>query len=93
MDTTGYRPTDPAPAGPPAVRARTLRKTYGTGEAAVHALDGVDVGCGSGVHAARPSAAPSARPVAVTPQVRARAAVRRAVLRLGKTCTRAVPSV
>lgn len=43
MDTTVYRPTDPAPAGPPAVRARTLRKTYGTGEAAVHALDGVDV--------------------------------------------------
>ncbi|MFF2832706.1 ABC transporter ATP-binding protein [Cellulosimicrobium cellulans] len=43
MDTTVYRPTDPAPAGPPAVRARSLRKTYGTGEAAVHALDGVDV--------------------------------------------------
>ena len=43
MDTTVYRPTDPAPAGPPAVRARSLRKTYGAGEAAVHALDGVDV--------------------------------------------------
>ncbi|MBD8080214.1 ATP-binding cassette domain-containing protein [Cellulosimicrobium arenosum] len=52
MDTTVYRPLDPADpadaagtpaAGPPAVRARSLRKTYGTGEAAVHALDGVDV--------------------------------------------------
>ena len=48
MDTTVYRPTDPAPDGgapaaPPAVRARALRKTYGSGEAAVHALDGVDV--------------------------------------------------
>jgi len=43
VDTTVYRPTDPAPAGPPAVRARSLRKTYGAGEAAVHALDGVDV--------------------------------------------------
>lgn len=48
MDTTVYRPTDPAPDGgapaaPPAVRARSLRKTYGSGEAAVHALDGVDV--------------------------------------------------
>ncbi|MFC8922676.1 ABC transporter ATP-binding protein [Cellulosimicrobium sp. NPDC057127] len=51
MDTSVYRPTEPAPdggpgtgtAGPPAVRARALRKTYGTGEAAVHALDGVDV--------------------------------------------------
>jgi len=43
VDTTVYRPADPAPAGPPAVRARSLRKTYGTGEAAVHALDGVDV--------------------------------------------------
>ncbi|MCB7137156.1 ABC transporter ATP-binding protein [Cellulosimicrobium marinum] len=45
-----YRPAHPAPdggapatAGPPAVRARALRKTYGSGEAAVHALDGVDV--------------------------------------------------
>jgi len=48
VDTTVYRPTDPAPDGgapaaPPAVRARALRKTYGSGEAAVHALDGVDV--------------------------------------------------
>ena len=51
MDTTVYRPAEPAPepgtgagtADPPAVRARALRKTYGTGEAAVHALDGVDV--------------------------------------------------
>jgi putative ABC transport system ATP-binding protein len=51
VDTTVYRPAEPAPdggpgagtAGPPAVRARALRKTYGTGEAVVHALDGVDV--------------------------------------------------
>lgn len=53
MDTTVYRPIDPAGDGttpgtvtspaPPAVRARALRKTYGSGEAVVHALDGVDV--------------------------------------------------
>ncbi len=56
-------------------------------------LDGVEVGCGSGVHAASPSTDPSARPVAATPQVRARVTVRGAVLRLGKICTYPVPSV
>jgi putative ABC transport system ATP-binding protein len=50
VDTTVYRPAEPAPDGGPgartagpAVRARALRKTYGTGEAVVRALDGVDV--------------------------------------------------
>lgn len=56
MDTTVYRSPDaPHPAGTPAtpstpatplapaVRARSLSKTYGKGEAAVRALDSVDV--------------------------------------------------
>lgn len=51
MDTTVYQPLDhsagSATSGDsratPAVRARALTKTYGHGEAAVHALDGVDV--------------------------------------------------
>ena len=38
MDTTVY-----APGSSPAVRARSLTKTYGKGEATVQALDGVDV--------------------------------------------------
>ncbi|MEV0893770.1 ATP-binding cassette domain-containing protein, partial [Promicromonospora sp. NPDC050262] len=38
MDTTVY-----APGSSPAVRARSLTKTYGKGEAIVRALDGVDV--------------------------------------------------
>ncbi|WP_274996819.1 ATP-binding cassette domain-containing protein, partial [Promicromonospora iranensis] len=47
MDTTVYVPADqpaPAPGGAArAVRARSLTKTYGKGEAIVRALDGVDV--------------------------------------------------
>ena len=47
MDTTVYVPADqpaPAPDGTArAVRARSLTKTYGKGEAIVRALDGVDV--------------------------------------------------
>ena len=46
MDTTVYVPAGrPAPASgrPHAVRARSLTKTYGKGEAIVRALDGVDV--------------------------------------------------
>src|SRR5690606_1546613 len=52
VDTNVY-----APAGPPApardgagraVRARSLSKTYGRGEAVVRALDGVDVDCEQG---------------------------------------------
>ncbi|GHH75807.1 ABC transporter ATP-binding protein [Promicromonospora soli] len=47
MDTTVYLPADqpaPAPGGAArAVRARSLTKTYGKGEAIVRALDGVDV--------------------------------------------------
>ncbi|MEU4386433.1 ABC transporter ATP-binding protein [Promicromonospora sp. NPDC023805] len=47
MDTTVYAPADqPAPApgsAARAVRARSLTKTYGKGEATVRALDGVDV--------------------------------------------------
>ncbi|KAE8763706.1 ABC transporter ATP-binding protein [Georgenia thermotolerans] len=42
-------PTPPAPAeGRAAVRAVGLRKTYGTGDVAVHALDGVDVAFAAG---------------------------------------------
>lgn len=45
MDTTVYQTTPgAAPAqGSPAVRARSLSKLYGKGEATVRALDGVDV--------------------------------------------------
>ncbi|MEV0953057.1 ABC transporter ATP-binding protein [Promicromonospora sp. NPDC050249] len=47
MDTTVYVPADqPAPtpgSAARAVRARSLTKTYGKGEATVRALDGVDV--------------------------------------------------
>ncbi|PUB22133.1 hypothetical protein C8K30_1131, partial [Promicromonospora sp. AC04] len=47
MDTTVYVPAEqPAPASGTtarAVRARSLTKTYGKGEAVVRALDGVDV--------------------------------------------------
>ncbi|KZM33883.1 ABC transporter ATP-binding protein [Oerskovia enterophila] len=45
MDTTVYQPIPGnAPAqGTPAVRARSLTKLYGKGEATVRALDGVDV--------------------------------------------------
>ncbi len=47
MDTTVYVPADqPAPtpgSAARAVRARSLTKTYGKGEATVQALDGVDV--------------------------------------------------
>ncbi|WP_265521789.1 ABC transporter ATP-binding protein [Oerskovia flava] len=44
MDTTVYQPLDNQGTGAaPAVRARALTKTYGTGEAAVHALESVDV--------------------------------------------------
>ncbi|MEU4364416.1 ATP-binding cassette domain-containing protein, partial [Promicromonospora sp. NPDC023987] len=39
MDTTVYAPGSSSPA----VRARSLTKTYGKGEATVRALDGVDV--------------------------------------------------
>ncbi|PUB19798.1 hypothetical protein C8K30_1228, partial [Promicromonospora sp. AC04] len=38
MDITSY-----APGSSPTVRARSLTKTYGKGEAVVRALDGVDV--------------------------------------------------
>lgn len=44
MDTTVYQPT----ATGTAVRARALTKVYGTGEAAVVALDGVDVDFAAG---------------------------------------------
>ncbi|RPF20080.1 ABC transporter ATP-binding protein [Myceligenerans xiligouense] len=44
MDTTVYVPVD----GARAVRARDLTKTYGSGEAAVHALAGVDVDFAAG---------------------------------------------
>ncbi|GAB4083682.1 hypothetical protein GCM10028784_03120 [Myceligenerans cantabricum] len=44
MDTTVYVPVD----GTRAVRARDLTKTYGSGEAAVHALAGVDVDFAAG---------------------------------------------
>ncbi|GAA4720553.1 ABC transporter ATP-binding protein [Isoptericola chiayiensis] len=48
MDTTVFVPVDDAtgaaaPDATPAVRARALTKTYGRGQAQVHALDGVDV--------------------------------------------------
>ena len=47
MDTTVYVPTDQSADGSGtaarAVRARSLTKTYGKGEASVQALDGVDV--------------------------------------------------
>lgn len=42
MTTHESTPPTSAPAAP-IVRAQGLRKTYGTGETAVHALDGVDV--------------------------------------------------
>lgn len=42
MSTHESTPPTPTPAAP-IVRAQGLRKTYGTGETAVHALDGVDV--------------------------------------------------
>lgn len=45
MDTTVYLPVG---SSSPAVRARSLTKTYGTGEAAVHALAGVDVDFAAG---------------------------------------------
>ena len=44
MDTTVYVPVD----GDRAVRARALTKTYGSGQAAVRALDGVDVDFAAG---------------------------------------------
>jgi putative ABC transport system ATP-binding protein len=44
VDTTVYVPVD----GTRAVRARDLTKTYGSGEAAVHALAGVDVDFAAG---------------------------------------------
>ncbi|MBE7699571.1 ABC transporter ATP-binding protein [Oerskovia sp. Sa1BUA8] len=45
MDTTVYQPIPGTPPaqGTPAVRARSLTKLYGKGEATVRALDGVDV--------------------------------------------------
>ncbi|RXR26751.1 ABC transporter ATP-binding protein [Oerskovia turbata] len=45
MDTTVYQPIPGTAASPgtPAVRARSLTKLYGKGEATVRALDGVDV--------------------------------------------------
>jgi len=44
MSTHESTPPTPTPApAAPIVRAQGLRKTYGTGETAVHALDGVDV--------------------------------------------------
>src|SRR5579863_10042958 len=44
MTTTDESPADaPAIPGPPAARAVDLRKTYGTGDAQVHALAGVNV--------------------------------------------------
>lgn len=44
MSTHESTPPTPTPASAaPIVRAQGLRKTYGTGETAVHALDGVDV--------------------------------------------------
>src|SRR5690606_16720214 len=36
------------PAGPPVFRARGVTKVYGEGEAAVHALAGVDLDCRAG---------------------------------------------
>ncbi|WP_307859666.1 MULTISPECIES: ABC transporter ATP-binding protein [Cellulomonas] len=53
MHTTAPRP-DPSPAGAatPASRARTLTKVYGTGPAAVRALDGVDVDFATGAFTA-----------------------------------------
>jgi putative ABC transport system ATP-binding protein len=43
VDPKHQRPTTPAPDAGTAVRARSLTKVYGSGEAAVRALDGVDV--------------------------------------------------
>ncbi|WP_405001140.1 ABC transporter ATP-binding protein [Isoptericola haloaureus] len=55
MDTTVYVPIDDGAPGAvatsdqtPAVRARALTKTYGTGQAQVRALDGVDVDFAAG---------------------------------------------
>jgi putative ABC transport system ATP-binding protein len=50
VDTTVFVPLDDGAAGAPspAVRARTLTKTYGSGEAQVRALDGVDVDFATG---------------------------------------------
>jgi putative ABC transport system ATP-binding protein len=57
--TTVYQPASPssgsaiaASATAPAVRARALTKVYGTGEAAVRALDGVDVEFAAGAFTA-----------------------------------------
>ena len=48
-DTAGHRPDPrPAAAAAPAVSARGLFKTYGRGEAAVQALNGVDVDFAAG---------------------------------------------
>jgi putative ABC transport system ATP-binding protein len=44
MSMTDETSTEPPPSsGPPAARAVDLCKTYGTGQAEVHALDGIDV--------------------------------------------------
>jgi putative ABC transport system ATP-binding protein len=54
VDTTVYVPVDggapgaDSPGSTPAVRARSLTKTYGSGEAQVRALDGVDVDFAAG---------------------------------------------
>ncbi|PFG44101.1 putative ABC transport system ATP-binding protein [Isoptericola jiangsuensis] len=50
MDTTVFVPLDDGAVGAPtpAVRARSLTKTYGSGEAQVRALDGVDVDFAAG---------------------------------------------
>ena len=53
MDTTAPRPLDrSADAAAPASRARALTKVYGSGAAAVRALDGVDVDFATGAFTA-----------------------------------------
>ncbi|WP_106248408.1 ABC transporter ATP-binding protein [Allonocardiopsis opalescens] len=52
-DPAPVRPApDPGPSAAPAVSARRLVKTYGSGEAAVRALDGVDVDFAAGAFTA-----------------------------------------